>query len=127
MLLDTNLLLPVAVLLGSALLLVLLTAAEAASIHLARRRVTRDSTASLSSLLRDYVAQRQRLLRALRTGVTAATVYPLFTGVAAPAGKASRAVIAKLGTSSAFIMQPGRNTSDSKHPNPGRQGPILTT
>ena len=61
-------------LLGSAALLVLLTAAEAASIHLARRRVTRDSTAGLSSLLREYVTQRQRLLRALRTGVTGATV-----------------------------------------------------
>ena len=69
--LDTILIATI-LLLGSLALLLLLTAAEGASIELLRRRMVREST--LSSLLRDYVSERQRMARALRTGITAATI-----------------------------------------------------
>ena len=60
--------------LSSAALLAVLAAAEAAAIALTRRRLRREDHAGLSSLLRDYVAVRQALRRALRTGLTAVTV-----------------------------------------------------
>ncbi|MFA7249165.1 MAG: hemolysin family protein [Dehalococcoidia bacterium] len=71
---DTRLLVPTAVVLSSAALLAVLAAAEAAAIALTRRRLRREDHAGLSSLLRDYVAVRQALRRALRTGLTAVTV-----------------------------------------------------
>ncbi|MGE3856802.1 MAG: hemolysin family protein [Dehalococcoidia bacterium] len=79
---DTRLFLPLVILLGSLVLLVLLTAAEAVTIHIARRRVSRDPDAGLSSLLRAYVGIRQRTSRALRTGVTGVTVAATLGAVA---------------------------------------------
>ncbi len=74
MLLDTILICTV-LLVAGLVLLVVLTAAEAASIDLVRRRVVRDGT--LSGLLRDYTSERQQLTRALRTGLTAATILAM--------------------------------------------------
>ncbi|MDO9445817.1 MAG: hemolysin family protein [Dehalococcoidia bacterium] len=58
----------------STLLLALLAAAEADVIVLARRRLRGIEAPGLTSLLRTYVRERQRMLRALRTGVVLATV-----------------------------------------------------
>ena len=69
MLLDTILICTV-LLVAGLVLLVVLTAAEAASIDLVRRRVVRDGT--LSGVLRDYTSERQ-----LRTGLTAATILAM--------------------------------------------------
>lgn len=56
------------------LLLALTSAVEAASVPLARRRMVDGKISpSLSHLLRDYVRVRQRLLRAMRAGVTLGT------------------------------------------------------
>ncbi|RLT40222.1 MAG: HlyC/CorC family transporter [Chloroflexi bacterium] len=56
------------------LLLALTTAIEAAAVPLARRRMVDGKVSpSLAHLLRDYVRVRQRLLRAMRAGVTLAT------------------------------------------------------
>ncbi|RJQ07442.1 MAG: HlyC/CorC family transporter [Dehalococcoidia bacterium] len=56
------------------LLLALTTAVEAAAVPLSRRRMVDGKVSpSLSHLLRDYVRVRQRLLRAMRAGVTLAT------------------------------------------------------
>ena len=82
MTLDTNLLLPLLLLIGSGLLLAVLTAAEAASIHLTRRRLTRDATTGLTGLLREYVSLKQRTLRAMRIGVTLATVMAMLGAIA---------------------------------------------
>ncbi len=86
---DTRLLIPLVVLIGSAALLVLLTAAEAASIQLARRRVTRDANAVLSGILREYVGHRQGLLRALRSGVTLLTVAATAAAISLATGSFS--------------------------------------
>lgn len=71
---DTNP--PVLIVLAAAavLLLALTTAVEAAAVPLSRRRMLDGRISpSLSHLLRDYVRTRQRLLRAMRAGVTLAT------------------------------------------------------
>ena len=86
---DTRLLIPLVVLIGSAALLVLLTAAEAASIQLARRRVTHDANAVLSGILREYVGHRQGLLRALRSGVTLLTVAATAAAISLATGSFS--------------------------------------
>ena len=86
MLSNTRLLIPAAVLLGSAALLVLLTAAEAAAIQLTRRRLAREEDAGLGSLLRAYVAEREGLLRVLRAGVTGATVAAALGALALTTG-----------------------------------------
>jgi len=58
----------------AALLLALTSAVEAAAVPLARRRMVDGKISpSLSHLLRDYVRVRQRVLRAMRAGVTLAT------------------------------------------------------
>ncbi len=55
-------------------LLALTTAVEAAAVPLSRRRMVDGKVSpSLAHLLRDYVRTRQRLLRAMRAGVTLAT------------------------------------------------------
>ena len=79
---DTDFAISLAVLLGSAALLTLLAAAEASAIYLTRRRVTRDDNTGLRSLLRDYVALRQRTTRALRMGVTITTVAITLSAIA---------------------------------------------
>lgn len=71
---DTTSLSALAVLIVSTLLLALLAAAEADVIVLARRRLRGIEAPGLTSLLRTYVRERQRMLRALRTGVVLATV-----------------------------------------------------
>ena len=94
---DTRPLIPLVVLVSSAALLVLLTAAEAASIQLARRRVTHDANAVLSGILRDYVGHRQGLLRALRSGVTLLTVAATAAAISLGTGSFSlRQVMAAL-------------------------------
>ncbi|MEI7926209.1 MAG: hemolysin family protein [Chloroflexota bacterium] len=120
MILDTTLVLPIVILVGSVALLVLLTAAEAVVIQLARRRVTRDADAGLSSLLREYVSVRQRASRALRTGVTISTVgatlgvFALVTGslglneVIAAVG-----VVAGLGALRAAARRTARSDADA--------------
>ena len=62
------------ILLAAALAFALLFAAEAVAIDLTRLRVRGDSFANLEGLLRAYVTERRRLLRALRLAVTAVTV-----------------------------------------------------
>ncbi|MSQ30605.1 MAG: HlyC/CorC family transporter [Dehalococcoidia bacterium] len=116
--LDTRLLIPIiptAVLLGSAALLVLLSAAEAASIHLTRRRLAREDSSGLSSLLRAYVSQRQALLRALRTGVTGTTVAATLAAVSLATGTftltevvAAAAVVGGVGTLRAAARRAAR-------------------
>lgn len=71
---DTTSLIALTTLILSALLLALLAAAEADAIALARRRLRGIEAPGLTSLLRTYVRERQRLLRALRTGVLLTTV-----------------------------------------------------
>ncbi|GMU39251.1 MAG: membrane protein [Chloroflexota bacterium] len=71
---DTTSLTALITLILSALLLALLAAAEADAIALARRRLRGIEAPGLTSLLRTYVRERQRLLRALRTGVLLTTV-----------------------------------------------------
>ena len=120
MILDTTLVLPLVLLVGSAALLVLLTAAEAVVIQLARRRVTRDADAGLSSLLREYVSVRQRASRALRTGVTIATVGASLGAFALVTGRlglnevvAAVAVIAGLGALRAAARRTARSDADA--------------
>ncbi|MSQ42538.1 MAG: HlyC/CorC family transporter [Dehalococcoidia bacterium] len=72
--LDTSFLPPALLLIGTTVLLALLAAAEAVAIAVTRRRVRGGDFAGLASLLRAYVSERQRLRRALRFGVSAATV-----------------------------------------------------
>lgn len=58
----------------ASLLLALTAAVEAAAVPLSRRRMVDGKISpSLAHLLRDYVRTRQRLLRAMRAGVTLAT------------------------------------------------------
>ncbi|MDA0269891.1 MAG: hemolysin family protein [Chloroflexi bacterium] len=71
---DTNSLLPLIVLIAATLLLAVLSAAEANVIVLARRRLRGTEAPGLTSLLRTYVRERQRLLRALRTGMALAII-----------------------------------------------------
>lgn len=71
---DTTSLTALTALILSTLLLALLAAAEADAIALARRRLRGIEAPGLTSLLRTYVRERQRLLRALRTGVLLTTV-----------------------------------------------------
>ena len=71
---PTSALVPLPVLLAAALAFALLFAAEAVAIDLTRLRVRSDSYANLEALLRAYVAERRRMLRALRLAVTAVTV-----------------------------------------------------
>jgi putative hemolysin len=95
--LDTTLFVPLLILVGSTALFALLTAAEAVAIHIARRRVTRDPEAGLGGLLREYVGIRQRTSRALRTGVTAATVGATLAAIALiPDRSGSAALVAGL-------------------------------
>jgi putative hemolysin len=95
--LDTTLFVPLLILVGSTALFALLTAAEAVAIHIARRRVTRDPEAGLGGLLREYVGIRQRTSRALRTGVTAATVAATLAAIALiPDRSGSAALVAGL-------------------------------
>lgn len=71
------------------LLLALTAAVEAAAVPLARRRMVDGKISpSLSHLLRDYVRTRQRLLRAMRAGVTLATalLVAALAVMAAPGG-----------------------------------------
>ncbi len=71
---DTTSITALTALIISTLLLALLAAAEADAIALARRRLRGIEAPGLTSLLRTYVRERQRLLRALRTGVLLTTV-----------------------------------------------------
>ena len=71
---QTDLLLPLPVLLAAAAAFALLSAAEAVAIDLTRLRIRTDSYANLEALLRAYVSERRRLLRALRLAITAVTV-----------------------------------------------------
>lgn len=95
--LDTSSL-PSILLLGlAAILLALLAGAEAAAIEIARRRVRGGAFAGLAGLLRAYVAERQRLLRSLRTGITAATVIAMGAAATLVAGASgARALLAVL-------------------------------
>ena len=55
-------------------LLVLSTAAEAGAIELSKRSIPSSSDVGLNGVLRYYVRERQRTLRALRAAVTAASM-----------------------------------------------------
>ena len=55
-------------------LLVLSTAAEAGAIELSKRSIPSSSDVGLNGVLRYYVRERQRTLRALRSAVTAASI-----------------------------------------------------
>ena len=116
MLLDT-ILVSTVLLIGSLVLLMLLTAAEGTSIALTRRRVVRDST--LASLLRDYVGERQRLTRALRTGVTAATLLAALAAAGIASGRltladgvAAAVVLIAIGTVRAAARRSARLDPD---------------
>ena len=115
-LLDT-ILLSTVLLIGSLALLLLLTAAEGASIVLTRRRIVRDGT--LSSLLRDYVNERQRLQRALRTGVTAATIVAAVAAIGMSTATVTMAevvgaavVLGAIGTVRAVARRAARSDPD---------------
>lgn len=82
MILDTSLLIPTLVLIISALALVLLAGAEAGVIAITRRRIRGVSVTGLPALLRVYVRERQRLLRALRTGITISTIAATASAIA---------------------------------------------
>ena len=71
---DTTSLVALALLIVSAVLLVLISAAEASISAITRARVHVAHTNGLSSLLDSYITQRQRLLRALNTGGTTTTI-----------------------------------------------------
>jgi CBS domain containing-hemolysin-like protein len=73
--LDTNSILALALLLVSAVLLVLISAAEASVSAITRNR-THNGHASngINALLDNYIRQRQRVLRSLNAGVTLSTV-----------------------------------------------------
>lgn len=66
--LDTNSLVFLIIAITSAILLAVIAAAEADVISLARRRLRGVETPGLTSLLRTYVRERQRMLRHLRFG-----------------------------------------------------------
>ena len=79
---HTSLFLPISILIAAALAFAILSAAEAVATDLVRLRVRSDPHANLEGLLRAYVSERRRVLRALRLAITAVTVIAAVAAVA---------------------------------------------